>query len=78
MQFVTPTTPLQSANSLLSSFAVRGGDDLARKCYMTAHDRNTYGVETNFPAKKTAYAVFQCIIPPGALLPPAPLDHSSA
>ena len=35
---------------------------MARKCYMTAHDRDTYGVETNFPAKKTAYAVFQYII----------------
>ena len=49
-------------NGLLSSFAVQGGDDLARKCYMTALDRDIDGIEANFPAKKTAYAVFQFII----------------
>jgi hypothetical protein len=52
----------QSANGLLSSFAVQGGDDLARKCYLTALDRDIDGVETNLPAKKTAYAVFQFIV----------------
>src|SRR6185503_10409120 len=27
----------QSANGLLRSFSVQGGDDFARKCYMAAH-----------------------------------------
>src|SRR6476660_4627740 len=54
--------PPQSANGLLSSFAVQGTVDSARKCHMAPLDLDMDGVETNLPAKKTAYAVFQFTI----------------
>src|SRR6185369_16803845 len=48
----------QFANGLFRSFAVQGGDDFARKCYMTAHSRDVDRIESNLPAKNAPRATF--------------------
>ena len=49
----------QSANGLFRIFAVEGGDDFARKCYMAAHCRDMDRIESNLPAKKAPRATFE-------------------
>jgi len=52
----------QFANGLFRIFAVQGGDDFARKCYMAAHSRDMDRIESNLPAKKAPCATFELAV----------------
>ena len=49
----------QFANGLFRSFSVQGGDDFARKCYMTAHSRDMDSVEIKSSSEECSVRDFR-------------------